>query len=199
MKNYTIFIALVLMTNLSISNLFATALPLEDITIGNTTESIFVNWNNLNQQTIHVKIVTANQEVVIDETVKNQTELMKQYNVSTLENGSYNLVITKKNSRITQPFSIENGQLKLSENDKKVKYLPVFTQKNNQFDVNVFLGYVGTITVNVFDEDQHTVFTQAYTDVSFLHKRFSLNNTAEGVYKIAVTAGDETFYYTFIK
>jgi hypothetical protein len=199
MKAHTISLAFALVATLSISTLCATTLPVEDIIIGNTTESISINWGNLNEQTIHVQIVNARQEMVMEETVKNQTEFIKYYHVSGLQNGAYNLVITKKRSRITQPFSIKKGALSLSEMDKKVKYMPVFRQKNNQFDVSVFLGYSGTITVNVWAEGKNKIFTHTYTDVPMLHKRFSLDNTTEGIYKVEVIAGDETFYYSIVK
>jgi hypothetical protein len=83
--------------------------------------------------------------------------------------------------------------------DKKVTYFPVLKQKNNQFDVSVFLGYSGMITVNVIDENKNKIFAQSFTDVSMLHKRFSLNNAADGLYKVEVIAGDETFYYSIVK
>jgi hypothetical protein len=199
MKANFIFLAFALVATLFISPLLATTLPVEDIHIGNTTESISINWDNLTQQTIHVKILNTGQEVVMEESVKNQTEFIKQYHVSDLPSGAYSLVITKKGSRITQPFSIQHGALKLSETDRKVKYFPVFSQKNNQFDVSVFLGYSGTIAVNVLDEGKNKIFTQTFDNVSILQKRFSLNSAAEGLYKIEVVAGDETFYFSMVK
>lgn len=199
MKTYTFFLALVLSTTFSISTMFANTLPVEDITIGNTTESITINWDNPTQQTIHVKIIDARQEIIMEETVKNQTDFMKYYPIADLQNGHYNLVITNRSNRITQPFSIENGTLNLSETDRKVKYIPAVSQKNNVFDVSVFLGYSGTITVNLIDEDKNKIFTQTYTNTSILHKRYNLANTAEGNYKVEVIAGDETFYYSIVK
>jgi hypothetical protein len=199
MKTIKYYFAIVLMTTLSISTMFAATLPVEDIIIGNTPESISVNWDNLTQQTIHVKIVNANQEIVKEEIVKNQTEFVKKYEVSTFLNGAYNLVITKKSSRITQPFSIRNGTLSLKESDKKVTYFPVISQKGNQFDVSVFLDYSGAITVNLLDENKNKIFTQTYDNASTLHKRYNLNNIAEGMYKVEVITGDETFYYSFVK
>jgi hypothetical protein len=199
MKKHLISLAIALVAILSTSTMFATTLPFEDIIIGNTTESISVNWGNLTHQTIHVKIVNARQEVVMEEVVKNQTEFMKQYHVTALPSGCYNLVITQKSSIITQSFSLLHGALSLSEADRKVKYLPVFSQKNNQFAISVFLGYSGTITVNVLDADKNKIFTQTYDNVSILHKRFSLDSTADGMYKVAVIVGDETFYYSIVK
>ena len=199
MKTHTIFLALVLSASFSISTLFANALPVEDIKIGNTTESITVNWDNLTQQTIHVKIIDAHQEIVLEETVDNQTDFMKQYAITNFQDGQYNLVITKRSCRITQPFSIENGKLNLFETEKKVKCFPIVSQKNNVFDVSVFLGYSGTITVNLVDEDKNQIFTHTYTDISIVHKRFNLANTAEGNYNVAVVADDETFYYPIVK
>jgi hypothetical protein len=199
MKKYTFSLAFALVATLSFSTLFATALPVEDIIIANSTESISVNWDNLSQQTIDVKILNAQQEVVVQESVTNQTEFVKQYHAADLQDGAYNLVITQKGSRITQPFSVQNGALSLSEKDRKVKFFPVFSQKNNQFDVSVFLGYSGTVSVNVLDEAQNTIFTQTYDNVSILHKRFSLDTAADGLYKVAVVAGDETFYYSMLK
>jgi hypothetical protein len=199
MKTSTLSLALVLMTTLSFSTMFAATLPVEDITIGKTTESISVNWKNMTQQTIHVKILNAKQEVVLEEMVQNQTEFIKQYVVSDFQNGEYNLVISKKSNRITQPFSIQKGALILSGMDKKITYFPILSQKNNQFNVSVFLGYSGTITVKVLDEDKNKIFAQSFTNVSMLHKRFSLNNVADGMYKVEITAGDETFYYSIVK
>lgn len=199
MKAHLISLAIALVATLSISTMSANTLPVEDILIGNTSESITVDWNNLTEQTVHVKIINANQEVVMEESVKNQTVYTKKYYVADLQNGQYNLVIVKKSSRITQPFSISHGKLSLSETEKKVKHFPVVTQKNNHFDISVFLGYNGTVSVNLLDESKNKVFTQTYDNVSMLHKRFSLGNIAEGLYKVEVMAGNETFYYSIMK
>jgi hypothetical protein len=199
MKTVKFFSAYALIAILCVSTTCANALPLDDIIIGNTTESVSVNWKNLGKQTVHVKIINENQVVVMDEKVKNQVEFLKQYRVTTLPSGRYNLVITKEKSRITQPFSVQNGELSVLETDKKVKHFPTFSQKNGSLSINFLLGYYGTITVKVLDDYGNTVYSQKNENAFCLHKSYNFDRAERGTYKVELVADGEVFSYLMSK
>jgi hypothetical protein len=196
MKTIKFFAAFALVAILSTQTLVARNLPFDDVIISSATESVSLNLSNVGARAISVKIVNDNQEAIVTERVENKTNFLKKYDVTTMPSGHYTMIITKENSRITQPFSVQKGILSLSETDKKVKYFPAVYFKNDNMDVNAFLGYYGTITVNVLDEDGNTVFTQKNDNVEVLHRRYNIRDLTSGTYKIEVVAGGETFNYS---
>jgi hypothetical protein len=199
MKTIKFFLAVAFIAILSISTTYANTLPVDDVIISNTTESVVVNLGNVGNRAVMVKIVNESQETLMTETVKNTSDFIKKYNVAALPSGHYNMVILRPNSRVTQPFSVQNGELSLSELDKKVTYFPAFTFKNDQLDVNVFLGYYGMITLNLLDDDGNKIYTDKSPNVEKLHKRYGFSGVSHGTYTVEVIAGDETFYYSILK
>jgi hypothetical protein len=199
MKTVKFFSAYALIAILCVSATYANALPLDDIIIGNTTESVSVNWKNLGKQTVNVQIVNENHVVVMEDKVKNQAEFLKQYRVTTLPSGHYNLVVTKERSRITQPFDVQNGELSVQETGKMVKYFPTFGYKNGNLDINFLLGYYGTITVNILDDNGNNLHSRKSENVLTLNKRYSLEQLPHGVYKVQLVADGETYYYLILK
>jgi hypothetical protein len=195
MKTIKFFAAFALVAILSTQTLFARNLPFDDVIISSATESVSLNLGNVGSNAISVKIVNEAQEAILTEKVKNKPNFLKKYDVTTMPSGHYTMIITKENSRVTQPFIVQKGVLSLSETDKKVKYFPAFYFKNDNMDVNVFLGYYGTITVNVLDEEGNKVFSQKHDNVEVLHRRYNMSQLACGTYKVEVFAGDETFSY----
>jgi hypothetical protein len=195
MKTIKFFAAFALVATLSTQTLFANDLPFDDVIISSATEAVTLNLGNVDSRAISVKIVNEAQEAILKETVKNKTNFLKKYDVANMPSGHYTMIITKENSRISQPFSVQKGVLSLSETDKKVKYFPAVNFKNDNMDVNVFLGYYGTITVNVLDDEGNKVFSQKHENVEILHKRFNVAELSRGTYKVEVVAGDKTFNY----
>jgi hypothetical protein len=195
MKTIKFFAAFALVAILSTQTLFAHDLPFDDVIISSESESVSLNLGNVGSSVISIKIVNEAQEAILKETVKNKPNFLKKYDVATMPSGHYTMIITKENSRITQPFSVQKGVLSLSETDRKVKYFPAFYFKNGNMDINVFLGYYGTITVNVLDEDGNKVFSQKNDNIEVLHKRYNMGQLACGTYKVEVVAGDEAFNY----
>jgi Fimbrillin-A associated anchor proteins Mfa1 and Mfa2 len=199
MKTMNFFAAFALVATLSTQSLFANDLPFDDVIISGATEAVTLNLGNVDSRTISVKIVSEDQETIYTENVKNEPKFLKKYNVAKIPSGNYTLIITKENSRVTQPFSVQNGVLSLSETDKKVKYFPNVYFKENTMDVNAFLGYYGTITVKVFDEEGNIVFNQKNENVVNLHKRYNVGELPIGTYAVEVVAGDETFSFSILR
>jgi hypothetical protein len=199
MKTIKFFVTIVLFTILSVSTTYAKKMPVDDVIISNTTAAVVVNLGNVGKNVITVKIVNDAQETMMTETVKNAADFIKRYNVAALPSGQYSLVVSRINSQITQPFSVQNGELNLSELDKKVKFFPTLAFKDDKLDVNVFLGYYGTITVNLINDDGNKIFSDRNKKVEKLHKRYGFSGVSRGTYTVEVIAGDEAFYYSILK
>lgn len=174
---------------------------LGETTVKVTAESkvIKVNLGDVKNDEVNIRIEDTEGNVLISEKVKNATSLTKKYNVSKLEEGSYNLIVAKQTSRLTQPFQVGTDKITIAEIERKEKFIPVVSQKDNQLKVNVLLGNYSNITVSIFDNTGHKVFEEKNYVVMNLHKGYNLSELPAGVYIAEVMAGDETFYYTIEK
>ena len=196
-----LFLILALVATLFTSNL--TAGNIENLMyLGETTvtisaepKSIILNLGNIRNEEITISIEDAIGNQLLNEKVKGTQLFVKKYNVAKLEDGNYNLIVTKKTLRTVQPFHVNNHSVEISQLEKKEKFIPVLNQKGNALDVNVLLGNYSNITVSIFDNEGRPVFEEKNYVVFDLHKRYDLSKLPAGVYMVEVMAGDETFYY----
>jgi hypothetical protein len=169
------------------------------VKIASNAKNVIVNLGDVQNEEIKITLVDDDQNILLTETVKDVKSFTKRYNVSRLYDGSYKMIITKKTVRTVQPFSIEKGIVKMSNLDKKEKFLPTLTFNNGKLDVNVLLGNYSNIVVKLFDNEGREVMTDNHYAEFKLNKRYDLVKLPTGVYVAQVMAGDETFSYTVVK
>jgi hypothetical protein len=199
MKTIKFLGAFALVAILSITTISATPTGTYDVVLGAATTSVTVNLTKIKHQIVTVKILDANDNTLMNETIKDKADVIKKYNMTQLADGSYEMIITKEGSRINQPFSIKKGSVVLSETDKKETFFPVFRLKNDQLNVDAFLGHYGKITVSILNEEGNKVFTQTDDNVYMLHKSFDVSKLFHGNYKVEVQVGNEVYYYDLNK
>jgi hypothetical protein len=162
-------------------------------------KSVIVNLGSIQKEEVLISIEDANGNTLVTESVKNNANFVKKYNVSKLEEGQYFITITKKTLRTVQPFTVSSNGVTMSDIEKKEKFMPVLVQNGTKLDVNVLLGNYNNITVRILDNEGHSSLEDKNYVVLTLHKRYDLSKLAAGSYVAEVTAGDETFYYTIVK
>ena len=199
MKSLKFFVAFALVAGLSIQAVSATPPGLYDVIFGSVSTSLLVKATNVQTQTMNVTILNANEDILVNEDLKNKADFTKQYNVAQLPDGSYQLVITKPNARITQPFYLESGYVQMSELEKKTTVFPVFVLRKEQLDVNVLSEKYGDILVNVLDDRDTPIFSDKITKTHLLHKRYDLTKLLHGNYRVEVIVNGEAFYYDLKK
>ncbi len=194
------FVAVLFTTNLNANNI-ENLLYLGETTVKISSEpkAIVLNLGNIKKADITISIEDANGNQVLVEKIKDTQYFAKKYNVSKLENGEYNLIVTKKTLRTVQPFKVTNQTVEISVLEKREKFIPVLNQNGDKLDVNVLLGNYSNITVNMYDIEGRRVFDEKNYVVFQLNKRYDLAQLAPGVYTVEVLAGDESFYYTVKK
>jgi C4-type Zn-finger protein len=162
-------------------------------------KSVIVNLGNVQKEEITIAIEDAAGNTLVTESVKNNANFVKKYNVSKLEAGQYSITITKRTLRTVQPFTISIEGITMSDVEKKEKFLPYVIQNGNKLDVNVLLGNYNNITIKILDNEGRSSLDDTNYVVLTLHKRYDLSKLPSGNYVAEVTAGDETFYYSIVK
>jgi Secretion system C-terminal sorting domain len=169
------------------------------VKISSVEKSVMVNLGSVQKEEILISIEDANGNTLVSESVKNNANFVKKYNVSKLEEGQYFITVTKKTLRTVQPFIVSSIGVTMSDVEKKEKFLPYVIQNGNKLDVNVLLGNYNNITIKILDNEGRSALNDTNYVVLTLHKRFDLSKLPAGNYVAEVTAGDETFYYSIVK
>ena len=198
---YALALAATMFTNILSANVIENVFDLAGtiVKISTAEKSIIVNLGSVQKEVISIVIADADKNILVSETVKDNPNFVKRYNMSKLESGKYTLTVTKKTVRTVQPFEITAKNLVISTLDKKEKFLPVVSINKGKLDVNVLLGNYNNITVTILDNEGHEVTKDKNYVVLNLHKRYNLSELPNGIYVIEVIAGDETFYQTVEK
>lgn len=198
---YALALAATMFTNILSANVIENVFDLAGTTVKISTaeKSIIVNLGSVQKEVISIVIADADKNILVSETVKDNPNFVKRYNMSKLESGKYTLTVTKKTVRTVQPFEITAKNLVISTLDKKEKFLPVVSINKGKLDVNVLLGNYSNIKVTILDNEGHIVTEDKNYVVLDLHKRYNLSQLPNGIYVIEVMAGDETFYQTVEK
>jgi hypothetical protein len=169
------------------------------VKIASNSKNIFVNLGDVQKEEITITLMDDDQNTLVSESVKDVKNFAKKYNVSRLDDGNYKMIITKKTIRTVQPFIILHGEVTMSVEDKKEKFLPTISFSNDKLDVNVLLSNYSNIIVKLYDNEGREVMNDKQMAEFKLNKRYNLSNLQAGVYVVEVTAGDETFRYTITK
>jgi hypothetical protein len=205
MKSIKLFSAFAFATSLFVQTLSANVIENTynvdgvEVKIASNAQNVIVNLGDVQNEEIKITLVDDDQNILLTETVKDVKSFTKRYNVSRLDDGGYKMIITKKTVRTVQPFSIEKGIVKMSNMDKKEKFLPTLSFNDGKLDVNVLLGNYSNIIVKLFDNEGREVMTDNHYAEFKLNKRYDLVKLPTGVYVAQVMAGDETFSYTVVK
>lgn len=206
MKSLKLFSAFAFATTLFVQTLSAANIIENTYDVSGTvvkiaanTSNVIVNLGDVEKEEITIRLADANDNTLVKETVKNVKGFAKKYNVSRLDDGQYNLIVTKKTVRTVQPFNVEHGEVRMLETEKKEKFLPTVYFKDDKLDVNVLLGNYSNIIVKLFDNEGREVMNDKHFVALTLNKRYDLSKLANGAYVAEVKAGDETFSFVLTK
>ena len=171
----------------------------DNITVSTSANSVVVKLGNVRREVIEVKVLDENNNVLLTEKVKNTSNFIKKYNMERLLDGKYTLIVNRTTIRTVQPFTVEFGELKMSDTDKREEFIPNYTFEDGKLDVNAFLKQYGNITVNLYDNEGHQLLNKKYDNVIMLHERYNLSKLSNGFYILEVKAGNEFFSFNIVK
>lgn len=128
------------------------------------------------------------------EKIKANGNYTQQFDLTTLENGTYSIALDKDSKIITRTFQIENGIVNLSEED--TFYKPVAVTRDNQILVSQLTSNDEVLDVQIYYNNQ-LVHQEAISDSSFLNRIFQLSSDRKGEYVILMKSAGKTFYKSF--
>ncbi|WP_170034608.1 MULTISPECIES: DUF3244 domain-containing protein [Nonlabens] len=129
-----------------------------------------------------------------NETIKSTGNYTKQFDLTTLENGSYTIELNKDSEVLTRSFNVENGIVNLST--EMTFYKPVATKRNNQLFVSQLSSNDEVLDVLIYYNNE-LVHKEAISDSSDLKRVFQLSPDKKGEYFIIMKSAGKSFYKTF--
>jgi hypothetical protein len=133
--------------------------------------------------------------VLLTDKLKPSIRISRKYDLSNVEAGRYTLTVSKKTSKILQPFLVDESKLEMLVSERKEKFIPVISLKNKALDLNVLLINYSNVHVKMFDNSGKLVFEETNYVVLTLNKRYDLAKLASGSYVAEITTGDDVFYH----
>ena len=157
---------------------------------------ISIKWEQIWNDNVEIDLEDAAGHVLYSEAAEKTKSFSKSLNLANLDAGFYTLIVKKNLVKTIQPFELTGTSVKMSDTERKEKYLPNISQKGNKVDINVLLNKIADIKVSIYDLEGRLVFEEVNKQVNDLHKRFDLEKLETGAYLVEVVAGDETQYST---
>ena len=133
--------------------------------------------------------------ILYKESVNTHMTKQKVYNLKNLPEGKYVIERQKEMTKVSQFFSIKEGQVQLLE--EKVLYKPVTMFEDNIWSLNL-LCMDETTSMHIRERGGEEIYSEKFETPSSISKRYSLEKLPSGIYVIDVFVGDEIFKETVV-
>ncbi|WP_298956038.1 DUF3244 domain-containing protein [uncultured Nonlabens sp.] len=184
MKNL-LFIALMLTTLTGYATDITSIVPPKNVTV--------VQFNNVKKG--HQLTIKDIEDVTLyNETIKSTGNYTKQFDLTTLENGSYTIELNKDSEVLTRSFNVKNGIVNLST--EMTFYKPVATRRYNQLFVSQLSSNEDVLDVLIYYNNK-LVHQEVLSNSSYLKRVFQLSPDKKGEYFIIMKSAGKSFYKTF--
>ncbi|MEO9953159.1 DUF3244 domain-containing protein [Nonlabens sp.] len=184
MKNL-LFVALMLTVLTSYAADVTSIVPPKSVTV--------VQFDNV-KKGHQLTIKDAANITLYNETISLTGNYTKQFDLTTLENGSYTIELNKDSEVLTRTFNVENGIVDLST--EMTFYKPVATKRNDQLFVSQLSSNDEVLDVLIYYNNE-LVHKEAISDSSNLKRVFQLSPDRKGEYYIIMKSAGKSFYKTF--
>ncbi|MDX1942203.1 MAG: hypothetical protein SFU99_16685 [Saprospiraceae bacterium] len=142
---------------------------------------------------VTVEIATKNGFVLETKTSEGD-KFAKIFNVESLEEGNYQVIVYAGTREIIQPFSIKNDQILLNAAERQTYFVPTMTWKNDALDLMMFNTRLADVNFRLTDELGNTIFEDSMKNVLKVERRYNLDELASGKYVVEVLTPHKTYY-----
>ena len=163
-----------------------------DVVVHTTAQKVLsINLDQIKKdETVRILIENDENTVIYDETLIGANVYARHYDLSSLANGEYNLVVEKANIKVIQHLRMHRKGINIAETPNKVIFRPAISQTGDLLKLQMTLDQPGKIKVAIVDSEMNTVFTEKYRLVATLGKVYNLTELPEGTYTLLVTTPD---------
>lgn len=193
LKSSILAIALMLSATLGATDL-GTALRIVKSEDG---KNIQIFANNLRSGQINIRILDAQSQILLEETVAQGTNVAKQYQLNQLPTGYYAVEVSDVFQQIVQPFAITLAGVELNNDSRKAVYKPFVKMVDTKLDINLLLLEDADVQVELFDESYGNIYKEAFSNFGqTFSKRLNLSKMDSGKYMLKIKYADQSFYQT---
>ena len=118
----------------------------------------------------------------------------KVFDLKSLPNGDYEIVVSAENKELVQPFSIGFNSIALDATAKKAFFTPSFKVVDNKVDLTFLNSKIGNVDVSIIDASGNIVYEEAHKNILQLQKRYQLSNLNDGSYTMVVKTPQKAYY-----
>ncbi|MDV7139425.1 hypothetical protein R3X28_11085 [Maribacter sp. TH_r10] len=181
---------------LSIAFLFISALGMAnemDLRISSDKESKTLLFKYDNSTTgAELRFVDGEGNIIFTESLEDNAEYTKKFNLSSLESGVYFLEVEDAIKETAFTISIEDTDVAIKNRAEKNK--PVFVEKEGMVYLNLLNLSKEDVAITVYDGNERTVAKEILENQAIVEKAFNFKNAHKGQYIIKVKKGSDTFY-----
>ena len=128
------------------------------------------------------------------EKIKENGNYTQQFDLTTLENGTYSIELNKDCEILTKSFNVTNGIVKFST--ENTFYKPVAVARENQLFISQLASNDEVLDVNIYYNNE-LIHQEAISNSSNLKRIFQLSPDKKGDYFIIMKSAGNTFYKSF--
>ncbi|WP_282056123.1 T9SS type A sorting domain-containing protein [Maribacter luteus] len=182
--------------SLSFAFLFVSALGMAnemDLRISTDKESKTLLFKYDNSTTdAELRFVDGEGNVIFTESLEDNAEYSKKFNLSTLKAGIYFLEVEDAVKETAYTISI--GDTNVAIENRLEKNKPVFSEKEGMVYLNLLNLNKEEVVITVYDDSERTVANEIMENQAIVEKAFNFKIAHKGQYIIKVKKGSDTFY-----
>jgi hypothetical protein len=188
----------VLTTAFTFLSIAAFGVDLPEFTIKNEGAKSFVlQLDRVLTQRVQIRILDAENSLLLSEAIKEKGPFAKKYNLSNLPNGRYTVEIEDAYSISYQPIEVFEKHLVIDDKLLKAIYKPVITATGKQVDLT-FLQVEDAVTeIEITDDAGFGIFKDSIKDNGSITRRYNVAQLLPGEYTFRLSVNDKVYYRKF--
>ncbi|MDE3741382.1 hypothetical protein [Maribacter polysaccharolyticus] len=164
-----------------------------DLRIFTDKESKTLLFNYTNSSTdAELRFVDGEGNVIFTESLEDNSEYSKKFNLGNLESGVYTLEVEDAIKETEFTITLEDYTVAIKNKSERTK--PVFRTKDHMVYLNLLNLEKEDVAIAVYDEDERMVASKIVENEQVIEKAFNFKEAHRGHYTIKVKKGNDTFY-----
>ena len=149
-------------------------------------QSFSLRLKDMNNEPHHIKLIDQEGYVLLNESIEDQDEYVKLFNLKNLPTGNYRLAIESDYKLILQDINVLRQQLTVDFTSKREFYKPTIRYVTPHLDLNMIYFEDDIISLIIRDENNQIAFKETIQKKGSINKRFDISILSTGTYFVEI-------------
>lgn len=146
-----------------------------------------------NASNVIVRIIDADQNTLVNQTLKGTKTSGQIFNLEKLQPGEYTILVADTREEVEQSLKVTKKDVVLA-NDAKAYFVPNIRFQNQKLDVSYLNQNLDDVTIRIEDTRGEVVYEDAVEEELLLEKRYDLKGLRNGNYQLIVETPRKSYY-----